>query len=81
MILRVLGPPRGNLEEGTENDLKKLLQRPSFLGSYFGAFWFPNLIFDHFICVNFYVYFWHRFREASASIFEDFGVISGCLLQ
>ena len=30
MILRVLGPPRGSLEEGTENDLKKLIQGPPF---------------------------------------------------
>ena len=45
----------------------------SILGSYFGAFWVPNLIFVHFVCDNFYVYFWHRFWEASTSIFDDFG--------
>ena len=53
----------------------------SILGSYFGPFWVPNLIFVHFVCVNSYVYFWHRVREASGPNFEDLGVISGCLLE
>ena len=52
----------------------------SILGSYFGAFWVPNLIFVHFVCANFDAYFWHRFWEASGPNFEDLGVIPGCLL-
>ena len=55
-------------------------QRSQFiLGGYFGPFWLPNLIFVHFVCAHFYVYFWHRW-EASCINFKDFGVISRSML-
>ena len=62
------------------NKTPKRQRCQSILGGYFGAFWVPNLIFVHFVCANFYAYFWHRFWEASGPNFEDLGVISGCLL-
>ena len=79
MILGVRGPPRGSSEDSAKKTTK-VRRSPTILGGYFGAFWVPNLIFVHFVCANFYAYFWHRFWEASGSNFEDLGVISGCLL-
>ena len=62
------------------NKTPKDQRSQSILGGYFGPFWFPNPIFVHFVCSNFYACFWHRSWEASGSNFNDFGVISGCLL-
>ena len=59
---------------------RKVKPGVSFSGGYFGSLLFPNRFLVHFVCVNFYVYFWHRFWEASGPNFEDLGVISGCLL-
>ena len=32
------------------------------------------------LCAHFYIYFWHRFWEASGNYFYDFEVIPGCIL-
>ena len=63
------------------NKTPKYQRWQSVLGSYFGPFWVPNLIFVDFVCDNFYAYFWHRFWEAFGSNFRDLGVISGSILK
>lgn len=52
----------------------------SFWGSYFGLFFEPNRFFLHFFCVASDACFRHRFWDASTVIFDDLGVISGCML-
>ena len=73
------------LPEAARKTYRKMLHfgtpTTSVLGPYFRGFWFPNLIFLAVICVNFYVYFWHCFWEASASFFDDLGLIAGCFLE
>ena len=90
LVLGVLRPPGGSLEEGTENDLKNLLWRPPFiLGLSFGAFWFPNLIFCAFYLCQFLCLFlasllgglWQHFWGFRAHSREAFGIILQTFLQ
>ena len=84
VILAWFGGSGGSPEAAPKTVPKKApkdQRSQSILGGYFGPVWIPNLIFVHFVCANFNVYFWHRFWEASGHNFKNFGVISGCLLE
>ena len=82
-ILAWFGVSGGSPEAASKKELKlpsKSCSGGKLFGPYFGTFLYPNWFFVHFVCANFYAYFWHRFWEASGPDFGDLGVISGCLL-
>ena len=84
MILGFQGHPGGLLAPSWKQVLKKSSKdkiTQSYFGKYLGSVLLPNRFHLHFLCANFYACFWHCCWEASGPYFEDFGVISGSILN
>ena len=74
------GVPQRQLRRRCQRRHQNVSGVSPFWGAILHHFGSRILFVVHFVCANFYAYFWHRFWEAFAPNFVDLGVISGCLL-